>query len=56
MCIRDRSRSGLARSGITEALDATQISALILDPPPWLVAERESYRAVNAERERLRKR
>ncbi|MFT3860930.1 DUF5997 family protein [Micropruina sp.] len=48
------SRSGLARGGVTEALDAEQIGALIADPPEWLVRERESYRTVVAEKARLR--
>ena len=47
-------RSGLARAGITEALDADQIGALIADPPGWLVRERDSYREVNAEKARLK--
>ena len=50
------SRSGLARAGVTEALDAQQIGALIADPPDWLVQERESYREVVAEKARLRER
>lgn len=48
------SRSGLARGGITEALDADQVGALIADPPGWLLHERDSYRDVVAERERLK--
>lgn len=48
------SRSGLARAGITEALDAEQIGALLADPPEWLVRERETHRAVLAENARLR--
>jgi len=48
------SRSGLARAGITEALDADQIGALIADPPAWLVRERETHREVVAEKARLR--
>lgn len=48
------SRSGLIRSGVTEPLDADQIGALIAEPPDWLVRERESYREVVAEKERLR--
>ena len=48
------SRSGLARAGITEPLDADQIGALIEAPPSWLVRERESYREVVAEKARLR--
>ena len=48
------SRSGLARGGITEALDADQIGALIADPPDWLVRERETYREVVAEKARVK--
>lgn len=48
------SRSGLARGGAVDALDADQIGALIADPPDWLVRERESYRKVTAEKARLR--
>ncbi|MGC3993409.1 MAG: DUF5997 family protein [Propionicimonas sp.] len=50
------SRSGLARAGVTEALDADQIGELIADPPEWLVREREIHRDVLAEKERLRHR
>lgn len=48
------SRSGLARAGVTEALDADQIGALIADPPEWLVRERESYLEVVAEKARVK--
>lgn len=48
------SRSGLVRAGIDTALDAGQIGALITEPPAWLIEERERYRAVVAERERLK--
>ena len=48
------SRAGLARGGITEALDADQIGALIADPPAWLSRERGIYREVIAEKERLK--
>jgi hypothetical protein len=48
------SRSGLARAGVADALDADQIGALLADPPTWLVQERETHRGVLAERERLR--
>ena len=48
------SRSGLARAGITEALDAAQVGALIADPPYWLLRERETYREVVAEKARLK--
>lgn len=48
------SRTGLARAGIDVVLDAEQIGVLIADPPAWLIDERESYRAVIAERERVK--
>ncbi|HMQ38615.1 MAG TPA: DUF5997 family protein [Micropruina sp.] len=48
------SRSGLARAGVVDALDAEQVGALIADPPDWLVRERETYRAVTAEKARLK--
>lgn len=48
------SRSGLARAGITDALDADQIGTLLADPPEWLIRERQSLRDVVAEKERLR--
>lgn len=48
------SRSGLVRGGLTRALTADEIGKLIADPPAWLVHERESYRAVVAEQERIR--
>lgn len=48
------SRSGLARAGVVEALDADQIGTLIADPPDWLVHERETYRKVAAEKARLK--
>ena len=50
------SRSGLVRGGIDTALDADEIGALIADPPAWLIEERDRYRAVIAERERLKHR
>lgn len=50
------SRSGLARGGVDEALTSDQIGALIADPPGWLLHERDSYRAVIAEQERLKER
>lgn len=46
------SRSGLARAGVTDALDADQIGALLADPPAWLVHEREVHRDVLAEEAR----
>jgi hypothetical protein len=48
------SRSGLARAGITEALNADQIGALIANPPEWLIRERETYQEVIAEKARLK--
>ncbi|MGW6172005.1 DUF5997 family protein [Arthrobacter sp. NPDC055138] len=46
--------SGLARGGITEALTTAEITALLQDPPQWLVAERASFAAVRAEEQRVR--
>lgn len=48
------SKSGLARGGVTEPLDADEIGALLADPPAWLIHEREVHREVLAEAERLR--
>lgn len=48
------SRSGLARGGVEDALTADQIGELIANPPGWLLHERDSYRAVVAEQERLK--
>ena len=48
------SRSGLARAGVPDAMDADQIGALLADPPPWLLEERRRYTAVVAEKERVR--
>ena len=45
--------SGLARGGITEALTTAEITALLQDPPQWLVAERASFAAVRAEEQRV---
>lgn len=50
------SRSGLVRGGIEEALDAKQIGAILAESPEWLRQERNSYREVVAERERLKQR
>lgn len=46
--------AGLARGGVAEALTTEQINALLEEKPDWLVAERESYRGVLAERRRHR--
>ena len=48
------SRSGLARAGVGDALDAEQIGALLADPPEWLVRERANYVEVVAEKERVK--
>ncbi|EMY35430.1 hypothetical protein D477_004339 [Arthrobacter crystallopoietes BAB-32] len=48
--------SGLARGGITDALTTAEITALLQDPPEWLVAERASFAAVRAEEQRLKQR
>lgn len=49
------SRSGLARAGVTQALTADEVGALLTDPPRWLVDERETHRAVLAEKARANK-
>ncbi|MFT4469009.1 DUF5997 family protein [Arthrobacter sulfonylureivorans] len=46
--------SGLARGGITEALTTAEITALLQNPPQWLVAERASFAAVRAEEQRVK--
>ncbi|MHA7154416.1 DUF5997 family protein [Arthrobacter sp. TMN-50] len=38
--------SGLARGGVTEPLTTTDITALLQEPPAWLVAERATHAAV----------
>lgn len=48
------SRSGLVRGGITEALTADQVGELLADPPYWLLRERDTYREVMAENQRLK--
>ncbi len=48
------SKSGLARGGATEPLDADQIGTLLADPPEWLRRERDIHREVLAENARLR--
>jgi hypothetical protein len=48
------SRTGLARAGVSDALDSTRIGELLTDPPDWLIRERESYAAVIAEKQRIR--
>lgn len=49
------SRSGLARAGVTEALDADQVGTLLANPPEWLVREREIHREVLAETARRKR-
>lgn len=46
------SRSGLARAGVTDALNSDQIGELLADPPEWLVRERETQRNVIEEARR----
>lgn len=48
------SRAALARNGVPDALDADAIGVLLADPPPWLLAERRTYAAVVAEKERAK--
>src|SRR5215207_9689779 len=50
------SNSGLARGGITDALTTAQIAALIADPPPWLIRERETHADAQRELRRLQER
>ncbi len=47
------SNSGLARAGITEPLTTAEISALIADPPQWLIRERATHAEVRREQQRL---
>jgi hypothetical protein len=47
------SNSGLARGGVTGPLTSAEIAALIADPPPWLVQERETFGEVRREQRRL---
>ena len=49
------SRSGLARAGVSDAMTADQIGALLADPPGWLVDERETHRKVLKEQSRAPK-
>ncbi|NLE97987.1 MAG: hypothetical protein GX596_08370 [Propionibacterium sp.] len=44
------SRSGLARAGVSDAMDAGQIGELLADPPGWLIDERETAKKVARER------
>jgi hypothetical protein len=50
------SNSGLARGGITDPLTTAQIAALIADPPPWLIRERETHADAQRELRRLQER
>jgi hypothetical protein len=50
------SNSGLARGGITEPLTTAQIAALVADPPPWLIRERETHAETRREQRRLQER
>lgn len=47
------SNSGLARSGVGDALTAQQIADLDADPPEWLVRERKNYQDVKREELRV---
>ena len=46
------SRSALGRAGVSDAMDADEIGALLADPPPWLTREREVHREVLADEAR----
>ncbi|WP_067846481.1 DUF5997 family protein [Nocardia lijiangensis] len=48
------SNSGLTRGGVSDALTADEIAALLADPPEWLIRERENYEAVIRENERVK--
>lgn len=50
------SNSGLTRGGVTEPLTTAQIAALVADPPPWLVRERETHAESRREERRLQER
>jgi hypothetical protein len=47
------SNSGLARAGITDPLTTAEITALIADPPSWLMRERATLAEVRREQRRL---
>ena len=46
--------SGIARSGVADAMTTEQINALLEEKPEWLVAERENYQGVLREERRLK--
>ncbi|NUS43200.1 MAG: hypothetical protein HOQ24_05865 [Mycobacteriaceae bacterium] len=48
------SNTGLVRAGISDALTADEIAALVADPPDWLIRERDNYAAVQQENERIK--
>ncbi|MBB1482678.1 hypothetical protein H5392_02235 [Tessaracoccus sp. MC1865] len=48
------SKSGLARSGVKEALTSDEIGELLANPPGWLVDERETHQKVLKEQARQR--
>lgn len=50
------SNSGLARSGVTDALTTAEIKALLEAPPAWLVTERATQAEVRAEKIRVTER
>ncbi len=50
------SNSGLTRGGITDPLTTAQIAALVADPPPWLIRERETHAETQRELRRLQER
>lgn len=50
------STSGLVRAGVTEPLTTDEISALLKQPPAWLVTERATQAEVRAEQVRVKER
>lgn len=50
------SKSGLARSGITDPLTTAEIQSLLQAPPQWLVQERATQAEVRDEKQRVKER
>lgn len=48
------SNAGLARGGVTEALTTAEITAMLAEPPTWLVQERAVQAQVRDEKVRIK--
>ncbi len=48
------SNSGLSRAGVSDALTADEIAALLAEQPDWLVKERENLVTVRKEADRVK--